>query len=255
MKNLLAAIRFITVLPTGRSDHFDAVGMVPWFPAVGLLIGVGLAAFDHAAARFWSPQAAAVLDVVFLAVMTGAFHIDGLADTADGIFSHRPKERTLEIMKDSRIGAMGVVAVVSVLAVKWAGISSISENRTALLILVPAYARGAMLFGMRALEYGRPQGGSVSRARRATPQGGTGLAFFSRILRPVDLWGVLVTVVLSLALGRGLLAVNVGFFLITAALIAYYRKRLGCITGDMLGAMAEVVEAGLFLIAATGGGR
>jgi len=242
MKNLLAAIRFITVLPTGRSDHFDAVGMVPWFPAVGLLMGVGLAAFDHAAARFWSPQAAAVLDVVFLAVMTGAFHIDGLADTADGIFSHRPKERTLEIMKDSRIGAMGVVAVVSVLAVKWAGISSISENRTALLILVPAYARGAMLFGMRALEYGRPQGG-------------TGLAFFSRKLRPVDLWGVLVTVVLSLALGRGLLAVNVGFFLITAALIAYYRKRLGCITGDMLGAMAEVAEAGLFLIAAMGGGR
>lgn len=242
MKNLLAAIRFITVLPTGRSDHFDAVGMVPWFPAVGLLIGACLAAFDHAAARFWSPQAAAVLDVVFLAVMTGAFHIDGLADTADGIFSHRPKERILEIMKDSRIGAMGVVAVVSVLAVKWAGISSISENRTALLILVPAYARGAMLFGMRALEYGRPQGG-------------TGLAFFSRKLRPVDLWGVLVTVVLSLALGRGLLAVNVGFFLITAALIAYYRKRLGCITGDMLGAMAEVVEAGLFLIAAMGGGR
>lgn len=242
MKNLFAAIRFITVVPAGASDHFDAVGMVPWFPAVGLLLGVGLAAFDHAAARMWHPQAAAVLDVVFLAVMTGAFHIDGLADTADGIFSHRPKDRILEIMKDSRIGAMGVVAVVSVLALKWAGISGISENRTLLLILVPAYARSAMLFGMRALEYGRPQGG-------------TGLPFFSRKLRTADLWGVLAIVVLSLALGRGLLAVNAGFSLITAALIAYYRKRLGCITGDMLGAMAEVTEAGLFLIAAMGGGR
>jgi adenosylcobinamide-GDP ribazoletransferase len=242
MKNFLSAIRFITILPAGKSDHFDAVGMVPWFPAVGLLLGVGLAAFDHAAGRMWPPQAAAVLDVVFLAVLTGAFHIDGLADTADGLFSHRPKARMLEIMKDSRIGAMGVVAVVSVLAVKWAGISGLSENRTTLLILVPAYARGAMLFGMRALEYGRPQGG-------------TGLSFFSRKLRPADLWGVLATVGLSVALGRGLLAVNVGFFLIGAALIAYYRKRLGCITGDMLGAMAEVTEAGLFLIAAMGGGR
>jgi adenosylcobinamide-GDP ribazoletransferase len=242
MKNFFAAIRFITILPAGKPEHFDAVGMVPWFPAVGLLIGIGLAAFDHAAGRLWHPQAAAVLDVVFLAVMTGAFHIDGLADTADGIFSHRPKERILEIMKDSRTGAMGVVAVVSVLAVKWAGISGISENRAALLILVPAYARGAMLFGIRALEYGRPQGG-------------TGLAFFSRRLRPADFWGMVVTVALSLTLGQGLLAINAGFFLITAALIAYYRRRLGCITGDMLGAMAEVAEAGLFIIAAMGGGR
>jgi adenosylcobinamide-GDP ribazoletransferase len=242
MKNLFAAIRFITIIPAGKSDYFDAVGMVPWFPAVGLLLGAGLAAFDHAAARVWHPQAAAVLDVVFLAVMTGAFHLDGLADTADGIFSHRPQDRILEIMKDSRIGAMGVVAVVSLLAVKWAGISGISENRATLLILVPAYARGAMLFGMRALEYGRPQGG-------------TGLAFFNRKLRPADFWGVVVTGGLSLTLGQGLLAINVGFLLITAALIAYYRRRLGCITGDMLGAMAEVTEAGLFLIAAMGGGR
>ncbi len=241
MKNFWAAIRFITILPTGKSTHFDAVGMVPWFPAVGLLLGAGLAAFDHAAARFWNPLAVAVLDVVFLAVMTGAFHIDGLADTADGLFSHRPKERILEIMKDSRTGVMGVVAVVAVLAVKWAGIGGIPGNRTLMLILVPAYARGAMLFGMRQLAYGRPQGG-------------TGHAFFSRPLRPADFWGVLAMVVLSLALGRGLLALNLGFFLITAALIAYYRKRLGCITGDMLGAMTEVTEAGLFLIAAMGGG-
>jgi adenosylcobinamide-GDP ribazoletransferase len=241
MKNFWAAIRFITILPAGKSTHFDAVGMVPWFPAVGLLLGAGLAAFDHAAARCWAPPAVAVLDVLFLAVVTGAFHIDGLADTADGLFSHRPKDRILEIMKDSRTGVMGVVAVVAVLAVKWAGIGGIPENRTLMLILVPAYARGAMLFGMRALAYGRPQGG-------------TGHAFFSRPLRPADFWGVLGMVLLSLALGRGLLALNLGFFLINAALIAYYRKRLGCITGDMLGAMTEVTEAGLFLIAAMGGG-
>ncbi|MCK7507856.1 MAG: adenosylcobinamide-GDP ribazoletransferase [Desulfobacterales bacterium] len=121
--------------------------MVPWFPAVGLLLGALLALFDLAAARLLEPvTAAAVLDVVLLAVLTGAFHLDGLGDTADGLFSHRPRERMLEIMKDSRIGAMGVVAVVPVLAVKWAGISGLSATpRRLLLILVPAYARCGIL--------------------------------------------------------------------------------------------------------------
>ena len=141
MKNLFAAIRFITILPAGRSEHFDAMGMVPWFPVAGLLLGALLAVFDLAAARLWPVSAVSILDVILLAILTGAFHLDGLGDTADGLFSHRPRERILEIMKDSRIGVMGVVAVVSVLAVKWAGISGLGANRTALLILVPAYAR------------------------------------------------------------------------------------------------------------------
>jgi adenosylcobinamide-GDP ribazoletransferase len=242
MKNLFAAMRFITVLPVGKSEYFDAVGMARWFPVVGLLIGCALAAFDHAIARIWSPPAAAVLDVVFLAVMTGAFHIDGLADTADGLFSHRSRERMLEIMKDSRIGAMGVVAVVAVLALKWAGISGISAQRAAWLVLVPAYSRSAMLIGMAMLEYGRPEGG-------------TGHPFFAHKLRWRDFGGAVVAVLFSFALGGSFLLINAGFLVITAALIAYYRRRLGCVTGDMLGAMAEVNEALLFLLAAAGGGR
>ena len=180
--------------------------------------------------------------MILLAILTGAFHLDGLGDTADGLFSHRPRERILEIMKDSRIGVMGVVAVVSVLAVKWAGINGLGANRTALLVLVPAYARCGMLFGMRALDYGRPQGG-------------TGLAFFSRTLRLRDFWALIPLGLLSLVLGLPVLTLAIGFAAITAALIAYYRRRLGCITGDMLGAMAEVTEAGLFLLAAAGGLR
>jgi adenosylcobinamide-GDP ribazoletransferase len=242
MKNLFAAIRFITILPAGRSEHFDAMGMVPWFPVAGLLLGALLAVFDLAAARLWPVSAVSILDVILLAILTGAFHLDGLGDTADGLFSHRPRERILEIMKDSRIGVMGVVAVVSVLAVKWAGINGLGTNRTALLVLVPAYARCGMLFGMRALDYGRPQGG-------------TGLAFFSRALRLRDFWALIPLGVVPLALGLPVLTLAIGFAAITAALVAYYRRRLGCVTGDMLGAMAEVTEAGLFLLAAAGGLR
>jgi adenosylcobinamide-GDP ribazoletransferase len=242
MKNFLAAIRFITILPAGKSKQFDAVGMVGWFPVVGLVLGCGLAAFDHAIGRIWGPTAAAVLDVIFLAALTGAFHIDGLADTADGLFSHRSRERTLAIMKDSRIGAMGVVAVMAVLALKWAGLSGIADQRTAWLILVPAYSRSAMLIGMATLEYGRPEGG-------------TGQPFFSRKLNWRDFGWVFATILLSSAIAGGFLRINLGFFIITAGLIMYYRKRLGCVTGDMLGAMAEVNEALLFFLASAGGGR
>lgn len=242
MKNLRAAIQFITILPVGRSDHFDPMGMIRWFPVVGLLLGVMLAAFDQAVGRLWGPQTAAVLDVIFMAVLTGAFHLDGLADTADGLCSHRSREQTLEIMKDSRIGAMGVVVLSSVLALKWAGISGLGAHRVLVLILVPAYARGAILCAMRWLEYGRPEGG-------------TGRPFFARKIGWRECWALAATMLLSTGLGPMALGLNAGFVLLVGVIIAYYQRRLGGVTGDMLGALTEMVEAGLFMIASMGGLR
>jgi adenosylcobinamide-GDP ribazoletransferase len=232
----------MTILPAGRSGEFGAGGMVSWFPAVGLLLGGLLAIFDALAVRLWNPPAAAVLEVLLLAVMTGAFHLDGLGDTADGLFSHRSREKILEIMKDSRIGPMGVVAICSVLAVKWAGLSGLRDHRLLVLILVPAYARCGILLAMRFLEYGRPGGGM-------------GLPFFSSRIGLRRFWGVAATLALSLGLGLQAIWLNLAFFLMLAAILGYYRRRLGCITGDMLGALTEVTEAGLFLLASMGGGR
>jgi adenosylcobinamide-GDP ribazoletransferase len=242
MKNLRSAIQFMTILPAGRAGEFDAAGMVPWFPVVGLLLGVLLALFDSLVVRWWDPPIVAVLDAVLLVVMTGALHLDGLGDTADGLFSHRPTEKILEIMKDSRIGAMGVVAIGLVLAVKWAGLSGLHDHRFLSLVLVPAYARCGILLAMRFLEYGRPGGG-------------TGLPFFTRKLGGRRFWALAATMLLSLGLGPAALWLNAGFVLLAAGIIAYYKRRLGCVTGDMLGAMTESTEAGLFLIAAMGGIR
>jgi adenosylcobinamide-GDP ribazoletransferase len=214
--------------------------MVAWFPAVGLLLGSILALVDALALRLWGAAAAAAIDVVALAVMTGAFHLDGLGDTADGLFSHRPRERMLEIMKDSRIGVMGVVAIGSVLALKWAGISGLGDGRALVLVLVPAYGRCAILLAMRCLDYGRPEGG-------------TGRPFFEHRIGARQFWGVAATLGFSLILGRRALFLNAGFLLLTAMVVYYYKSRLGCVTGDMLGAIAEVTEAGLFLAAAAGG--
>jgi adenosylcobinamide-GDP ribazoletransferase len=237
MRHFISAIQFITIIPVGRADTFEPPKMIPYFPVVGLFLGLLTALFDQFATALWSRPVASLLDILFLAVLTGAFHLDGLGDSADGLLGQRSKEKALTIMKDSRLGTMGLVAIGFGLALKWAGIAGLDANRALLLIIVPAYARSGMLFGMRFLEYGRPDGG-------------TGLDFFKKW---TAFWGLTAPVMLSVFLGWTALWLNLSFVALTAVLIWYYKRRVGCITGDMLGAMAEILESGLFLLISIGG--
>jgi adenosylcobinamide-GDP ribazoletransferase len=240
MNRLAAAIEFLTILPLGKSKRYDPKGMIPFFPVVGIILGVLVSAFDQAAIRIWSTPVAAILDVVLLVILTGALHLDGLGDTADGLLGHRSRDKALAIMKDSRIGVMGLAAIVCGLSIKWGGIMSLDEHRSLLIIVIPAYARGGMLFGIRFFEYGRPGGG-------------TGLDFFDDALGLGSFWGLLIPVALSFFLGwRGLWLIVI-FVFVTVIILYYYRKRMGCITGDMLGAMAEITESMLFLLVAIRG--
>lgn len=237
MKPLIAAIQFLTVLPLGPKGTCAPRAMVGWFPIVGLLLGIFLACFDGVVARLWAPSAAAVLDMILLILLTGALHLDGLGDTADGLYGQRPKEKALAIMKDSRIGAMALVAVVATLALKWGGLAGIAQDRFLLLLLIPAYARGAMLFGIRALPYGRQDEG-------------TGYDLFATPLTPGDFTGLIVVAGLSTLLGWRAIFLNLAFVLLVVMILAYYRRKIGCITGDMLGAMTELVEGALFFLMA-----
>lgn len=239
MKSFFAAVRFLTVLPVGRSGTYDPMGMIPWFPAVGLLLGLTLMALDQAAGALWSPTAAALVDVLFLAGVTGALHLDGLGDTADGLYGHHSRARALEIMKDSRIGMMALVAVVLCLAVKWCGIAGLGPGRGRLLLLVPAYARAGMLFGIRLLPYGRPEGG-------------TGKDLFDAKLPLRAFWGVGILVLLSAICGWHMLLLNLFFAGVVSGILLFYRRKMGCITGDMLGAMTEATEAALFFLLSMG---
>lgn len=240
MRHFISAIQFITIIPVGRADTFEPPKMIPYFPLVGLSLGMLTALFDQLATALWSRPVVSLLDVLFLAVLTGAFHLDGLGDSADGLLGQRSIEKALTIMKDSRLGTMGLVAIVFGLALKWAGIAGLDTNRALLLIIVPAYARAGMLFGMRFFEYGRPGGG-------------TGTDFFKSKLEWTAFWGLTVPVVLSVFLGWTAIWLNLSFVALTAVLIWYYKRRVGCITGDMLGAMAEILESGLFLMVSIGG--
>lgn len=239
IKSLISAIQFITILPIGKPGTFEPRGMIRFFPIVGLILGIMTAIIDLIACQLWSMQAASVLDVIFLIWITGAFHIDGLGDTADGLYGQRPRERALEIMKDSRIGAMALTAVICALSVKWAGLSDLNAHRTLFLIIIPAYSRGAMLFGFRFLEYGRPGGG-------------TGHAFFEKKLELSAFWGLAIPFALSLFAGWRAIILNISFAAAIILILMFYKKRMGCITGDMLGAMTEITESVLFLMVSIG---
>lgn len=239
MKNLIGAIQFLTILRIRRQGVFDPRSMVQFFPVVGIVLGLLVAIFDRAAMKLWSEPVVALLDVVFLIVITGAFHLDGLGDAADGLLGHRPREDAFAIMKDSRIGVMGLVAIVCVLSMKWAGIIGLDVHRSLFLVIIPAYARGGMIFGIRLLKYGRDSG--------------TGHAFFEDTVRPSAFWGLGIPVAVSLFLGwKGMWLIFV-FAITTAAILLYYKKRVGGITGDMLGAMTEITESVLFLMVSIGG--
>jgi len=239
IERLIAAIQFLTIIPMGKPAIYDPKGMIPFFPVVGLIIGTLVSIFDYVALKFWPEPVVAVLDVVFLAVITAALHLDGLGDTADGLLGHHNKEKALNIMKDSRIGVMGLVAIVCGLAVKWGGILNLEANRALLIALIPAYARSGMVFGIRFLAYGRPGGG-------------TGQDCFEEPLTPYAFWGLLIPVAFSCFLGWRGMWLNICFILITSTILFYYNKRIGCVTGDMLGTMTEVTESMLFLLVSIG---
>ncbi len=243
MKNIFtdfrSAVLFITILPAGKNVAYSPMGMIKFFPVVGLILGSGLILFDVIVSWLWAPSVAAILDVIFLVVVTGAFHLDGLGDTADGMFSHRSKSRALEIMKDSRTGMMGLVAVFCILAVKAAGIYSIKTGEILfqtliLLLIIPAYSRAAMIFGIKFLNYGRDKAGK-------------GLDLFEKDIGLRDFVFFLIPMVISLFLGYKALVLNFVFLGTLCVVLGFYKKKLGCITGDMLGAMNEIMEAVLFI--------
>jgi adenosylcobinamide-GDP ribazoletransferase len=239
INGFLAAVQFITILPAGGTPHFQPHRMIAYFPVVGLLLGCLVSMVDMVAIRFWPTPVVALLDVILLAVLTAGLHLDGLGDTADGLLGHHSRERALDIMKDSRIGTMALLAVLAGLSIKWAGISGLPANRSLLLALIPAYARSAMLFAIMSLPYGR--------------RDGTGKPLFSAPLTWQSFWAVALVVCLSLGLGPHALIVNLSFAAVVAAVILFYRRRMGCVTGDMLGAITEITEATLFLMVSAGG--
>jgi adenosylcobinamide-GDP ribazoletransferase len=244
MKAFCAALGFLTIVPvpTGwAGDEKDLCRSVWFFPAVGILIGAAAGAWAVAATAIFPPLLAAVTVVLFLVLASGGLHLDGLADATDGLMSARPRERALEIMRDSRIGTMGVLGVTGCLLLKVSALAGVAPRLwPAMVFLVPLAGRFAILAMMSLLEYARGEHGL-----------GTAFIKDTAAIR----WSALIGLVLFLAASVILLGTSgvVGVFLTLACALAfcrYVKRRIGGYTGDTLGAICELSEIVPVVVAA-----
>jgi len=241
MKRFFAVTKFLTILPVPdgwSGDEKTLARSVPCFPLVGLLIGLIAAAFDYAVGRALPPLPASTLTVLVLICLSGGLHMDGLADTADGFFSARPRDKMMEIMRDSRIGVMGVLAVIFVVLLKITLMVNISgATRWGLILIMPLTGRAAIVSLMTVLPYARPEGGLATLF--------TGSRSWLHVLWA---WGLLFAAAAGLASWIGLAGMIIAL-VITALFIRYNHGKLGGYTGDTLGAVCELAEIAPLLAA------
>jgi adenosylcobinamide-GDP ribazoletransferase len=203
---------------------------------VGAFVGLTVGVVWAAAGELWPPLVAATLAVVADAALTGMLHLDGLADTADGLLPPLDRERRLRVMADPHTGAFGTVTVVLVLLLRVAALAAL-EPDPLLLAGVWGASRAAMGVALATLPYARPEGGLAS-AFAATP------------LAPSLVGGGLALALTVVAGGvpEGPAAVA-GLVLGAAAVLGLARSRLGGFTGDVLGATGLVAETAALLLA------
>jgi adenosylcobinamide-GDP ribazoletransferase len=233
-----AAVRFLTVIPWPGAQSSDpaAVARSAWaFPCVGLLVGGCSAAAGLASGWLFSPPLELIAAVGAPVIVTGGLHLDGLADSADALFSWRSREKKLEILHDSRIGTMGVLALFLVLATKLGALQALGQDWWRAAILAPVWGRWSVLYGTVAFPPARPAGlGAGVRAH----------------LRARHFVGA---TVLALAIGVLLLPPTgalVGLLVFVLAHVAAraIARALGGLTGDTYGALNEIAEVAVFMI-------
>jgi adenosylcobinamide-GDP ribazoletransferase len=242
LRPFVCAVQFLTCIPVSLRDAPSA-GDLRWaaayYPLVGLLIGLGaVAVYKAAAALLPASSVAIVLVLLFLVAVTGALHEDGLADWADGFMGARERDRVLEIMRDSRIGTFGALAVIFALLLKYTLLTSLGERElVGGLIVAPALSRWLVLPLAMGARPARPAG------LGSTFAGQIGLAQVLIAAIPVLLVGAWLFQVSFLALAAGA-AGTVAFF------GWYCHHRIGGVTGDCLGAAIQLAELATYLLVA-----
>jgi adenosylcobinamide-GDP ribazoletransferase len=248
IQQLAAAIAFLTRLPAPSRMAFAAkdVGQsARWFPLIGLMIGGCLVAALQLFTLVFPPLLTAFLIAAIDALLTGALHLDGLADTADGFGGGRSREDVLRIMRDHAIGSYGAVALVLVIAVKATALAAMIDRHQAAswLALMPMLGRWSVVllsatqpYARRLDEDGAQAGGSVSD-------------FVGRV-ELIVASATALPIAFALVGLRGLAAALL--VLAVSGMWGWYcRRRIGGITGDTLGASVEISET-LVLLAGLG---
>jgi adenosylcobinamide-GDP ribazoletransferase len=244
-----SALAFLTVVGGAAGPDRRAPA---WFAPVGAVVGLAVGGVWWAAGEAWSPLVAAVLAVAVDAGLTGLLHLDGLADTADGLLPPLPRERRLAVMATPDVGAFGVAVVVLTLALRVAALASLDPDPL-LVAGLWAAARAAMALTLSTVPYARAQGLATPFGATASPQTPTSAARASGTgVVVADGAGLVGGGVLAM-LGGGWLAGGVAVLGLAAAfagVVGLAVRRLGGFTGDVLGAAGVVGETLGLLVAA-----
>ncbi len=241
MRALLCAIAFLTRFPVPRRFVFDAsdVGRAAlWFPLVGALLGCLAVAVRHLLAPHLPPSIVAVVIIATFALATGALHLDGLADMADGFGGGHTRTDILRIMRDHVIGAYGACALVITVGLTATALASLVDHGSdGVFIVIPAIARWPGVIVSRVVPYARAEGGLGSA--------------LTNHVSIVEIVGATATALaLALVLCGAFGAVLIAIAAIVSVLQARWcLRKIGGITGDTLGSNVVICEALLYVVA------
>lgn len=234
------ACAFLTLFPVADHIEIDDARLgrcMGLFPAVGLLLGLQLVVCNWLLTPLLPRAVLDCLLLLLLVLATGALHLDGVADMIDGLAGGRDRESCLRIMKDSRVGAMGVVGLVMLLLLKYLSLYHLPlAQKSAALIFMPAAGRWCQVFLATCSNYVRSEGG-------------TGSVFVDRVGQQELLQGSLTLLLAGAVLFSFQGLVLLGLILVFATLLLhYFERRIGGVTGDILGASTEFVEVFSLLV-------
>jgi len=243
LASLVTALRFLTRLrvPGPATRPEDLSRAVAWFPLVGALVGLATAAVHVLGLRWWPAPVAGGLAVAFGLRLTGGFHEDGATDAADGLGGGWTRERVVEIMHDSRIGAYGAMTLWVVLSFRLAVLGALGRRALVALPLAMAWGRWAMVLILTVLP--PASRGMGSQVREDLGKRPLLLATLLALLASAAAW----------ALGqRPLWQPGAAAGLAALVWILYLKRRLGGQTGDLLGAGNQLAEAAVLLVLLAG---
>lgn len=240
LRSLLTAVQYFTRVPVPVWVGHDAAQLnraTRYFPLVGIGVGALGAGALWVCAFFFTPLPAVIVSTVLTVCITGAFHEDGLADTVDGLGGAMSRERALEIMKDSRVGTFGILALVFALLLKIAALAAL-PLREAIPVLIAGHglSRACALVLAWRLPYARED--ASTRAKPVVENVHTVDVLFAAMCGLVPLFFI------GLHAAFGLVAAG-----ITAVLLCrWFQRRLGGYTGDTLGATQQLCEVAFYLV-------
>jgi adenosylcobinamide-GDP ribazoletransferase len=236
LSGLITALRLLSILPIPGRESRHFIDGLPWYPVAGAVLGVIVCAaclLAHAVAPEWGGLLA-VFGLFASICLTRGLHLDGVADCADGFWGGHERQRRLEIMKDSRIGAFGVIALVFVLLGQWVAYSRMIDLDAILLIPIAfVVSRFGIVLLAHCFHYPRAKGTGADVVNGAT----------RRHLALAFILGVI------LSLPAGLIALPLWGIGVALALAAGFmgKWKIGGVTGDVLGAGCVLSEMGVLI--------